>query len=141
MGPYTVDIIMIVMNHFQIGMNQVEKPASGYAAPYRGQGTKVTDCVLPTRVQALPKPSHIIQAPWTIEVRLSISTHQHPSSSDCLNHHLILLFIYLQEDKRGSVWYSSLQSLKGTDESAPYPATCVLTLLQVTKQLLRYVHT
>ena len=56
-------------------MNQVEKPASGYAAPYRGQGTKVTDCVLPTRVQALPKPSHIIQAPWTIEVRLC-ATHK-----------------------------------------------------------------
>ena len=77
MGSNTVDIIMIVMNHFQIGMNQVEKQASGYAAPYRGQGTKVTDCVLPSRVQALPKTSDVIQAPWTIEVRLSIRTHQH----------------------------------------------------------------
>ncbi len=47
-------------------MHQVEAPS--YAAPYRGQGTKVTDCVLPTRVQGLPKPSSIIQAPWTIEV-------------------------------------------------------------------------
>ena len=49
-------------------MNQLETSPSSYAAPYRGQGTKVTDCVLPTRVQGLPKPSHIIQAPWTIEV-------------------------------------------------------------------------
>ena len=72
--------------YFQIGMNQVEKPASGYAAPYRGQGTKVTDCVLPTRVQALPKPSHIIQAPWTIEVRLC-ATHKGSSLAQTLPHH------------------------------------------------------
>ena len=35
----------------------------------------------------------------------------------------------------GSVWYSSLQNLRGTNEEEPYPATCVLTLLQVRVRL------
>ncbi len=33
------------------------------------------------------------------------------------------------------MWYSSLGSLKGLDEEVPYPATCVLTLLQVSLDL------
>ncbi len=52
---------------FQLGMTQVDPPA--FAAPYRGQGAKSSDCVVPTRIQSIPKPSQPLHPPWTIEVR------------------------------------------------------------------------